>query len=409
MSISSHTTRIKQEGFSKSERDFIQTHLNDDVNKLLLKTHKNLLSDHKKLIEQIASRQKAKKKLPEWSANHALIFPPVLSIEQCSSEATAKYKASLIAGKALIDITGGMGIDCYYMSKGFEQATYFEMNETVADAAEYNFQILEASNITVHAHNSIDYLSNTPCQADWIFADPARRGSHQEKVVLLSDCTPDILHHLSTLFNISPQILLKTSPLLDIDLAIKQLKFVSEVHVIGYESECKELLFILNKNHTSENVRITSVILNASGEIIKSISFTKEQEVRAAVSFSAPRRYLYEPHASILKSGAFKILGTIFDIHKLSPNSHLYTSDVLIAEFPGRSFEITAVCKPDSKEIAKRINTNKANLTIRNFPATIQELRKKLRIKEGGAHYLFATTLNDTDKVIIITEKPKKE
>jgi len=405
MSETSSDKNISVIGFSEAELDFIQKYKDEDVTKLILKSAHFKDIDVKKLASQILSRQKAAKKLPQWSAVKRLIFPPALSVEQSSSEATAKYKSSLISGQTLIDITGGMGVDSFYLSKNFDNVYYYEQQEEVAKTALYNFGLLNAKNITVRNQDSIASLSNVNSEVDWIYADPARRDANRQKVVLLSDCTPDIKFHLPTLFKHTSNILLKTSPLLDIDLAALELKSVKEVHVIGYEHECKELLFDINKNSNDGDFLIKAQIINAEGKVVQSLTFTRKQERDAEVIFSEPLRYLYEPHPAILKAGAFKYLGIAFQVKKLAMHSHLYTSENLVGDFPGRIFEITGVSKPDAKELNSYLPDSKANLTIRNFPAKIDDLRKKWRLKEGGNVYLFATTLFNQKKTVVVTKK----
>ncbi|KAA6441112.1 hypothetical protein FEM33_03905 [Dyadobacter flavalbus] len=406
MNEQDNKTDRQETGFSETEIRFIQTHLKENPGQLILRAGQFKDLDIKKLASQILSRQKAVKKLPEWSANEKLIFPPALSVEQCSSEATARYKASLVSGNRLMDITGGMGVDCFYMSRKFEQAIYFEQQEEVAKTAKYNFKELGSGNITVHNADSLLTLAKETMPSDWIFADPARRNTNREKVVLLSDCTPDITANLSALFENAPNILLKTSPLLDIDLASKELTNLAEVHVIGYEQECKELLFVLKKDYITENFVIKTRIINAAGEVVHSLDFDRESERKALVSYSNPLGYLYEPHPAVLKAGAFRTLCETFDTSKLAVNSQLYTSENYIPDFPGRSFKIVAVCRPDMREISGYIQGDKANLTIRNFPGKTEDLRKKWKLKEGGDFYLFATTLADHSKVVIVTTKP---
>ncbi|MCE7066889.1 THUMP-like domain-containing protein [Dyadobacter sp. CY326] len=393
--------------FSQLEIDFIKAHMQDDVSQLMLRAGQFKGYDIKKLAAQIQSRQKAVKKLPQWSANPALTFPPALSVEQSSSEGTARYKASIVSGNQLIDITGGMGVDCFYMSQKFEQVQYFEQQAEVAATAKANFKHLGVTNIVVHAENSLENLAINNLPADWIYADPARRNANREKVVLLSGCTPDIVSNLDLLFQNAPQILLKTSPLLDIDLAAKSLKYLKEVHVIGFESECKELLFVMDLNHASNDFEIKIRIVDGAGAVLHRMDFNRETERISQVTYSDPLQYLYEPHAAVLKAGAFKTVSAAFSLDKLSINSQLYTSHALNRDFPGRTFEIIAVCKPDIKEIAKHIQGDKANLTVRNFPAKSEELRKKWKLKDGGKYYLFATTLADNSKVVVVTMKPE--
>ncbi|MET7254221.1 THUMP-like domain-containing protein [Dyadobacter fermentans] len=392
-------------GLTETEIAFIREHLHDNPGELILKAGKFRGVDVKKLAAQIQSRQKALKKLPEWSANENLIFPPALSVEQCSSEATAHYKAGIVSGETLIDITGGMGIDCYYMGRSFAETHYFEQQPQVASTAAYNFAQLGATRIHVHAAESLAALQNG-LTADWLYADPARRDANKEKVVRLADCTPDVAGNAALLLNAAPNILIKTSPLLDIDLASKELQKLKEVHVMGYEQECKELLFLLDREMPEQDFKIKVRIIDAAGQPVHQLDFDREEERSALVGYSKPLGYLYEPHAAVLKAGAFKTLCARFDVQKLAMHSQLYTSEEYVGAFPGRSFKIVAVCKPDIREIVQHIPADKANITTRNFPAKPEELRKKWKIKDGGDHYLFATTLSDQSKVVIVCVKP---
>ncbi|WP_229210969.1 THUMP-like domain-containing protein [Dyadobacter jiangsuensis] len=394
-----------QERLTEAEITFIREHLYDNPGDLILKAGKFKGVDVKKLAAQIQSRQKALKKLPEWSANENLIFPPALSVEQCSSEATAHYKAGIVSGQTLIDITGGMGIDCYYMSRSFTETHYFEQQPQVASAAAYNFAQLGATRIHVHASESLTALQGG-LTADWLYADPARRDANKEKVVRLADCTPDVAGNAALLLNAAPNILIKTSPLLDIDLASKELQKLKEVHVMGYEQECKELLFVLDREMPEQDFKIKVRMIDAAGRPIHQLDFDREEERNALVGYSKPLAYLYEPHAAILKAGAFKTLCPRFQVDKLAMHSQLYTSENYVDAFPGRSFKVVAVCKPDIRDISQHIPGDKANITTRNFPAKPEELRKKWKIKDGGDHYLFATTLADQSKVVIVCVKP---
>jgi hypothetical protein len=393
-------------GLTSTEQSFIQDHLLDNVPDLFLQAHRYKEVDIPKVVGQIAARQKARYKLPAWYSNMALLFPPPLSVEQGSSEATARFKASLIAGTTLIDITGGMGVDCYYLSQRFSKTIYYDHQPEVARAAAYNFVQLGASGIDVRAREALADLDARPQPADWIYADPARRDDRQRKVAQLVDCTPDLTRALPVLFRSAPNLLVKTAPLLDIDLAVKQLGPVKEVYIVGLEGECKEVLYVLNEaTPSTTEVVIKARLLRTDGSVSHSLDFTRQQEAAAHVTFREPLNYLYEPHAAILKAGAFKTLATQPGLSKLAPNTHLYTSELPIAAFPGRSFEVVAVCRPDARELARYVPDGKANLTIRNFPAKIDELRKKWRLKEGGDRYLFATELLNGGKVVIVTKK----
>lgn len=397
--------RDEQQGLTPAEIAFIREHLHDNPGELVLKAGKFKGLDVKKLAAQIQSRQKALKKLPEWSANEKLIFPPALSVEQCSSEATAHYKAGIISGDTLIDITGGMGIDCYYMSRSFTETHYFEQQPGVASTAAYNFAQLGASRIHVHAGESLHALHDG-LTADWLYADPARRDANKEKVVRLADCTPDVAGNSGLLLNAASHILIKTSPLLDIELASKELQKLKEVHVIGYEQECKELLFVLDREMPEQDFKIKVRIIDSAGRPVHQLDFDREEERSAIVGYSKPLGYLYEPHAAVLKAGAFKTLCSRLDVQKLAMHSQLYTSEKYVNDFPGRGFQVVAVCKPDIREISQHIPGDKANITTRNFPAKPEELRKRWKLKDGGDHYLFATTLADQSKVVVVCVKP---
>lgn len=393
-------------GLSETEQTFIQEHLTDDVPTLLLRGERYPEVDIRKMAEQILSRQKARFKLPSWYDNRALLFPPPLSVEQGSSEATARFKSTLVSGTTLIDITGGMGVDCYYMGKRFKKTIYFERQPEVASSAASNFQQLGVADTTeVRQKDAIVALEKAVEPADWIYADPARRDDLQRKVAQLTDCSPDIVAALPLLLRSAPTILIKTAPLLDIDQAILQLTMVREVYVIGLESECKEVLYVVSNRETVRDVPIRVRIIHSDGSVKHSFDFTRAEESTANVSYSEPQTYLYEPHAAVLKSGAFKSIASRFGLAKLSPNAHLYTGEIWLEDFPGRGFAVGAVCKPDAREVARYVPNGKANLTTRNFPLKTDDLRKKLRLKEGGEEYLFATELQNKRKVVIVTKK----
>lgn len=391
---------------SEEDRDFIMDHLHLPTDQLAFRLPRNAKS--KFLIHQIQARKKIKAKLPEWYENPSILFPPTLSLEQCSSEATARFKKQLIAGELLIDITGGMGIDTSYLSANFARTFYFEQQEELSTLAEYNFGVLGLNHIRCFHGDAIRSLESNPVRADWIYADPARRDEMQGKVFHLSDCTPDLQAHLPLLFSIAPDILIKTSPVLDIDLTLKTLPGIAAVYVVGFDHECKEVLYHLNK-HTENNpeeIPVHTVVLNKTGQAEHTFTFDRKTEKDAQPHFSDPESYLYEPHPAILKAGALKSIAEPYGLKKISVNSHLYTSDTLVADFPGRVFRISAIVKPDAKAIHPFLDKDlKANLTIRNFPSSVSDLRKKLRLKEGGNKYLFATTLTNNQKTVLITEK----
>ncbi len=332
----------------------------------------------------------------------------MLSVEQCSSEITAKFKANLVAGETLIDLTGGMGVDVAYLSKNFKKAFYFEQNTDLLKLTKYNFKQLGIENVTFFEGNSVEKLSEIPdinaSQNSWIYLDPHRRDDTGIKVVRLQDCEPNILTFKDLLLEYTNNILLKASPMLDIDLAILDLGKVSQVYVVAVENEVKEVLFHLQNN--IENTK--EVILNAvnlTKQHITMLSFTKSEEKNASITIDKPKQYLYEPNAAIMKSGGFRYVAQHFDLQKIAPHSHLYTSEKLVENFQGRAFKIVAVCKLDRKEISKHLTEKKANLTIRNFPLTVQQIRDKLKLSDGGSEYLFATTDAQNQKIVIVCRK----
>ena len=403
---------------SEAEKIFIKTHQNDEVTTLLLQAKKYPHLNIPDLVLQIKARQKAKIKLLEWFENEEIIFPKMLSVEQCSSEITAKFKANLVSGDILVDLTGGMGVDVAYMSKNFKKAIYFEQNVDLLKVTKYNFEQLGIENVAFFEGNSVEKLSKaTPSELgfigledlgikekriSWIYLDPHRRDDLGSKVVRLQDCEPNILSIKDLLFEYTDNILLKASPMLDIDLAISDLGNVSQVYIVAVDNEVKEVLFHLIKTESNE------VVLNAvnlTKQQTTTLSFTKSEEKNARTILSSPKQYLYEPNAAIMKSGGFKFVAQHFDLQKVSPHSHLYTSEELVENFQGRVFKIIAVCKLDRKEISKHLSENKANITTRNFPLTVQQIRDKLKLSDGGIEYLFATSDAQNQKIVIICRK----
>ena len=367
-------------------QDFIDDHLKSDLHKLILKgTPFNEISIQE-IANQISCKKKSEKKLPSWYQNNAIYYPSKINVEQSSSEKTASYKSALIEGKNLIDLTGGFGVDSFYFSKVFEKVTYCEIDKKLSSITAHNFEQLKAKNIQVISKNGIEYLEKSKDIYDVIYIDPSRRTSDQRKVFLLEDCQPNIIENIDLLFSKTKSILLKTSPMLDMTNAINSLKFVKEIHIIGINNEVKELLFLLEKEHRADIQ-------------IKTINFTKESSqkfdfIHNQQSFSnyhEPQTYLYEPNATILKSGGFHELSDQLNIFKLHQHSHLYTSEKLM-NFPGRKFKIIQITPYDKKKITSLIPSKKANISTRNFRKTVAQIKKELKIKDGGDHYLFFTT-----------------
>ena len=381
--------------------EFIAQHREEDVRTLALQAGRYPTVDMREAVTQIEGWQHARKKLPEWAAVEGIIYPPKISMEQCSSEKTAKYKARLIEGKMFADLTGGFGIDFSYMARGFGEAFYIERNERLCDIATANFSRLGLNHVKVLNGNSEELFGTLP-HLDWIFVDPARRDSDGRKVVALSDCEPNVVE--LDLLSKADKAMIKCSPMLDITLACRQLGSVSSVHIISVNNECKELLIILNSGNFSGITTQCVNILKDGG--MQTFSFTQEEEDLASTSYcNEVGKYLYEPNASIQKAGCPKSLGVHYHVDKLHPNSHLYTSNEHIHNFPGRIFEVVEVLGFSKADIKSVQSLGKANITVRNFPENVQLLRKRLKLADGGENYIFATTLNDSSKALIVCKK----
>lgn len=383
-----------------ANQNFILEHQTAPIASIALLLSKRPELDKDYILRQINGLQKSKDKLPEWYATEGLQFPVGLSMEQCSSEETAKFKAQLVAADKIVDLTGGFGVDSYYLSQKAEKLTYIEQNIELFDLVMQNFACLSANNIEGIATSAEAFLNSSTTHFDLAYIDPARRDAGK-KVFLLEDCSPDIVGLQSQILKIASKILVKTSPLLDIKLALQSLKNVSKVYVIALKNECKELLFLMDSVFTGIP-EISAVNLQKDG--IQVFNFNYNQEIAAQASYAAPSNYLYEPNAAILKAGAFQSIALHFGLTKVAPNSHLYSSDSLVEDFPGRCFHIQRQVPFDIKAFQK-LKINKANLTTRNFKLSVAELRKKLKLKDGGELYIFATTLKDGKAMLILCEK----
>ncbi|RSC93066.1 class I SAM-dependent methyltransferase [Tenacibaculum singaporense] len=348
------------------------------------------------LANQIIAKQKSEKKLPTWFQTKNIYYPPKLSIEQTSSEVTAEYKSKLVNGSSIIDITGGFGVDCYAFSKRFKKVVHCEINKELSEIVSYNYEQINISNIKTVAADGLEYLKTTSEKFDCIYIDPSRRSDTKGKVFLLSDCLPNVPENLDFLFEKSNTILIKNSPILDITSTINELKYVNEIHVVAVNNEVKELLFLLKKN-IKQSIEIkTCNILKTN---IQYFSFNTEDSFN--FEYSLPLKYLYEPNAAILKSGGFNQVASQQKVNKLHQHSHLYTSENLAEDFPGRIFEINNVFAYNKKKIKKQITETKANITTRNFPKTVAQIRKETKLKDGGNTYLFFTTNLNNELIVI--------
>lgn len=388
-----------------TNEEFIKQHRHDDVRTLALRRAEEGV-DIKWCLQQIEGWQKACEKLPRWSQVDGLWYPPVLSMEQCSSELTAKYKATILSRLlpecsergCFADLTGGYGIDFSYMASLFSTSVYVERNAGLCRIAEHNFSLLKLVGSSVVYADSTEFLYQRIAPCDLIFLDPARRDDVGRKTVAVADCTPDVVQLQDRLMEVSRYVMVKLSPMLDISAALSVLRHVSEVHVVSVKGECKELLFVLDKIHEGKPVYY-AVNLGTSDDVF---ACTHEEKNRALLRVasehvaSTSATYIYEPHASILKAGLQDVLCERYAVEKLHPMSNLFVSSSPVQDFPGRGFEIVASSGFGKKELrAMLAGITKANITVRNFPTSVAELRKKLRLAEGGDVYLFATTMAD--------------
>lgn len=389
---------------NKETTDYIYEHRNEDVNKLVLKKRVDTNIDYDFAIRQIAGKQRITQKIPTFYNTKNIVFPAHLNIEQCSSESTALYKKSICEGDTFIDITAGFGVDFFFISQKFKQAIYVERNEELCRIAEHNFSVLAAENITIINMDALDFIHKMPA-VDCLLVDPARRDKAGGKTVFLSDCEPDITKIYKQLLTKTKFLMLKLSPMIDISAAIHQLSNVHEVHVVSVANECKEILLILKPGEV-EKIQHKTVNIK-HGKATEYFDFTKEEEMGIACNYSANvLNYLYEPNSSILKAGAFKCISNSFKLSKLQKNTHLYTSEILLSEFPGRSFRVHKVWEFGKKEMIELKKQHpKANLSTRNFPLKPEELKKKIGIADGGETYLFGCTLVNHKKVIIACER----
>lgn len=381
-------------------KQFIRDNLNVDVPTLALRKAP-VGTDFSLALRQIEARQLLQKKVPEWSDNEDLLFPAHLSIEQCSSEATARYKAQLLQGHSFADLTGGLGVDTYYLSQNFQQADYVECQPELCDLAKHNFSVLNAD-IKVWNETTKDYLNH--CEAkDCLYLDPARRDNYGRKTVSIADCTPDVTDLQDILLQKAETVMVKLSPMLDISKALDELKSVKEVHVLAVNNECKELVFIMERGFSGQPTLFVTNLLTDQ----PMISFTLAEEHDCPLHVAdGIRQYLYEPNAALMKAGCYKLLAERFGVLKLHKNSHLYTSDTLVSDFPGRIFTVESWAAYNKKVKNTLLNDlDKVNLAVRNFPLSVDALRKTLKLKEGGETYLFATTVRGEEKIIIRTKK----
>lgn len=395
--------------------EFIREYRERDIRQLALQANRFPDVDMLYALDQIQGWQIARRKLPKWAACDGVIFPPHLSMEQCSSEPTAQYKLNLATewaervghASSMTDLTGGFGVDFSFTSCAFAAATYVERNEQLCHIVEHNLPLLGLDNATVVCADAVEYLSTVEPQT-MLFLDPARRDEHGAKTVMLADCTPDVVQLLPKLLEKSRFTMLKLSPMLDWHKAVDDLQgTVREVHIVSVGGECKELLLVLSTVVESE-LKVYCADLSTASDTSSIFVYTPGSSAPVANSKLKTQnsKFVHEPNASIMKAGCFDELAAAYGVSPVSRNSHLFLSDEPVEDFPGRSFVVERVTTMNKGELRKAlVGIEKANIATRNFPLTVAELRKRLKIKDGGDVYIFATTTAEGEHLLLISRK----
>ena len=381
---------------------FIENHISLNISDLALQRSKFPSFDWSLVLNQIEAKQKCKIKLPTWFSTKNIYFPSKLSIEQTSSEKSSAYKSSLVSGDSLIDLSGGFGVDDYYFSKKIKKIVHCEINPELSEIVQHNCHVLGVENIECYSGDSLAILKTINQKFDWIYIDPSRRNDAKGKVFMLKDCLPNVPKFLDFYFENSNNIMIKTAPILDITAGLAELKNVKQIHVVAVENEVKELLWILERNYNSDIEIVTCNILK---ELQESFSFTLNQ-LSPNIEYYLPKKYIFEPNAAIMKSGGFNEIGIQFGLKKLHQHSHLYTSDTQI-DFPGRVFEIETILNYDKNAMKNHLCNKKANVTTRNFPESVENIRKKWKISDGGNIFCFFTTDVKNHKIVLLCKKLK--
>ena len=396
--------------------NFIRAHADDDVRRLALLGAKDTAIDVPFALNQIAGRQTARRKLPSWAAHDGIIYPPHLSMEQCSSEQTARYKVGIIGGTGvrgyegagMVDLTGGFGVDFSFLAPHFQKAVYVERQESLCELARHNFAVL-GINAEVVCADVVDYLRQMP-HADVIYIDPARRDDHGQRTYGISDCTPDVVALRDLLMEKADRVIIKLSPMLDWRKAVNDLgeQYVRAVHIVSVQNECKELLLVLEERGERREERDFSVHCVNDDSVFVTHPLCPQASLSPLSSLLSPLNYLYEPNASIMKAGCFAEVAEAFDVSQLAPNSHLFVSPPRpIGRVSwGRVFQIDAVTTLNKRELRTTLaGISQANITVRNFPLSVADLRRRLKLSEGGSTYIFATTLADKRHVLLVCRK----
>ena len=388
---------------------FVREHCEEDVRTLALQARRDGDVDLPWALDQIQGWQTARRKLPSWAATDGIVYPPHLSMEQCSSEQTAIYKCNIIrqlpekCRDTLIDLTGGFGVDFAFMAKCCNHAVYIERQEHLCETARHNFEILGLSHATVHnaeAESILQDLATNPAST-LLYLDPARRDSNSSRTYAIADCTPNVLELKDRLLKVAHHVLIKLSPMLDWHKAVNDLgNHVSEVHIVSVAGECKELLMLLNADHEG----LPTVHCVNDDQVL--IYTPPEDEAKPLIATSDDAAFLYEPNASIMKAGCFGLLTERYPVKALATDSHLFVSSEDVKDFPGRRFSITTATSMNKKELTQALKgITRANIAVRNFPMSAQQLRSRIRLQDGGDCYIFGTTTATGDRLLYICNK----
>ena len=383
--------------YTEELKQFVQDHLEEDPALLFMRLKDKVGFDLKLAINQMEARQKAQKKLPGWASDFDLFFPPGLAVEQSSSEATAQFKSELIQGDRMIDLTGGFGVDSFFLARNFKEAVYCEQNRDLVDIFKFNMQVLGEGKFRIHQGDGIEFLAGTSEIFDLIYVDPARRGGQNQKLYKLSDCEPDTVIHWPLLQSKAQTVMVKASPMMDIKQSLQELPNIQQVWVVSVKNEVKEVLLFCDKNKEIEELAVHCVDLKPEGR--QEFDFTFEKEASAESIFSEVKSYIIEPMAGILKAGGFKYFGQQYGLEKLHPNSHLYTSDSYSEGIQGRVFEVISELHQPKKELKSLFPKSQVNVIARNFALSAEEIKNKFRLKDGGSDFLICTKVGEKYRV----------
>jgi len=375
---------------------FILKNLNTNVADIALKKSPFTTVNSKELAQQIDARKRCEKKLPLWFNTNGIYYPDKVNIEQTSSQITAAYKATLIKGQYVVDASGGFGVDTYYFAQHAKTIVHCELDSLLAQIAEHNLELLGCKNVKFYIGDSVKYIKNNKQKIDTLYVDPSRR-SNVGKVFKFADCEPNLTLNLGFFLQKANRIIIKAAPMLDITFGLKELKNVSAIHIVSYKNECKELLYVVDKGFMGVPDLVCVLLSDLKPTV--TISVKLDDEKNTPLTYCKIKQYLYEPDAALLKAGLFKMVSKLFQVGKLNQNSHLYTATILIPSFPGRILKIeNVVLYCDFEKQNKKYH---ANVVCRNFNLEAEAIKKKFKIGNSASNFLYFTTNNNNQKVVI--------